>query len=492
MAAVADIYRRVLPSPPAIEFASPGGKLLFKEALEKGHMDGFFKLVSYYQTQSEPAYCGLASLSVVLNALAIDPGRKWKGPWRWFDDSMLDCCEPIEKIKVNGISFNKLVCLAHCNGAQVEAFHANESTIDNFRDSVVSCATSEDHHLIVSYHRAHLKQTGSGHFSPIGGYHAGQDLVLIMDVARFKYPPHWVPLNVLWEAMNTIDESTGYHRGFMIISKQVSSPSLLYTVSCHHASWKAAVLYLTQDAPHLFSTTEIKDLHELIAMIFTSAPTGLRDFIAWVVEVRRQEEDNKTVSNEERARLALKEELLKEVQETELYKHVTKWLAADPCCAPLARKDSLTEMSSRICCQGARLLSGSIGSSEKTCCQTSNVMVLKENGNKHIAMISGKVTTQSVEQGVDVLVPCQVKSDASCGCGSSSLDVGHPSTADVLTVLLLALPSGAWSTIQREELREAIQGLSSTDSLPPLLQDEVIHLRQQLTCLSTELRASPS
>jgi len=52
---------------------------LFGEALERGTMQGFFKLISYYQTQSEPAYCGLATLSVVLNALAIDPGRKWKG-----------------------------------------------------------------------------------------------------------------------------------------------------------------------------------------------------------------------------------------------------------------------------------------------------------------------------------------------------------------------------------------------------------------------------
>lgn len=42
-------------------------------------MEGFFKLISYYQTQSEPAYCGLATLAVVLNALSIDPGRKWKG-----------------------------------------------------------------------------------------------------------------------------------------------------------------------------------------------------------------------------------------------------------------------------------------------------------------------------------------------------------------------------------------------------------------------------
>lgn len=56
-------------------------------------------------------------------------------------------------------------------------------------------------------------QTGTGHFSPIGGYHAGRDMVLILDVARFKYPPHWVPLTLLWDAMNTIDESTGHRRG---------------------------------------------------------------------------------------------------------------------------------------------------------------------------------------------------------------------------------------------------------------------------------------
>jgi Phytochelatin synthase len=31
-----------------------------------------------------------------------------------------------------------------------------------------------------------LGQTGSGHFSPIAGYHAATDSVLILDVARFK------------------------------------------------------------------------------------------------------------------------------------------------------------------------------------------------------------------------------------------------------------------------------------------------------------------
>lgn len=58
-----------------------------------------------------------------------------------------------------------------------------------------------------------LLQTGTGHFSPIGGYHAGKDMALILDVARFKYPPHWVPLKLLWEAMDHFDETTGQRRG---------------------------------------------------------------------------------------------------------------------------------------------------------------------------------------------------------------------------------------------------------------------------------------
>ncbi|GMH30899.1 hypothetical protein Nepgr_032742 [Nepenthes gracilis] len=492
MAAVAGVYRRALPSPPAIEFSSPEGKQLFTEALGRGHMEGFFKLISYYQTQSEPAYCGLASLAVVLNALAIDPGRKWKGPWRWFDDTMLDCCEPLHKIKVKGISFRKLVCLAYCNGAKVEAFYSNESTLESFRNYVISCASSEDHHIIVSYHRAYLKQTGTGHFSPIGGYHAGKDLVLILDVARFKYPPHWVPLTLLWEAMNTVDEATGRHRGFMLICRPAMAPSILYTVSCQHKSWAATAKYLTEDVPGLLSMKEAKDFQELLAAIFTSAPMDLRDFVNWIAEVRRQEESSKTISEEEKERLAIKEEVLNQVQETELYRRVIRWLASKSCCKYIAlEKDSLTEIGSKLCCQGFQLLQGKVGSSDEICCRITNLTLLNDNGDKPIAVISGNVITESAEQGVDVLVPCQTRRDGFCGCGSSNLYRKHPSIDDVLTVILLALPPNTWSCIKDEKLRDEILSLASTGSLPLLLQDEVLHLRQQLTCLSTELADSP-
>ncbi|KAK8962912.1 Glutathione gamma-glutamylcysteinyltransferase 1 [Platanthera guangdongensis] len=210
--AVGGLYRRILPSPPAIEFASSEGKQLFSEALQCGTMEGFFKLISSFQTQSEPAYCGLASLSMVLNALSIDPGRKWKAdtllvftgcpmlflsffypnryfepyihkffctllralfgaldkpcPWRWFDESMLDCCEPLEKVKAEGITFGKVACLAHCSGAKVKAYRTNQSSLDDFRDYIIRCTSSEEWHLIASYHRKPFKQFISSFAEP--------------------------------------------------------------------------------------------------------------------------------------------------------------------------------------------------------------------------------------------------------------------------------------------------------------------------------------
>ena len=77
----------------------------------------------------------------------------------------------------------------------------------------------EDAFIVSSYSRRLLSQTGDGHFSPIGGYHPERDLVLILDTARFKYPPHWVPLTLLWEAMLAIDKETGLNRGFSLVQR---------------------------------------------------------------------------------------------------------------------------------------------------------------------------------------------------------------------------------------------------------------------------------
>jgi len=39
-----------------------------------------------------------------------------------------------------------------------------------------------------------------------------------MDVARFKYPPFWIPLTDLWQSMIINDKKTQSPRGYFIIS----------------------------------------------------------------------------------------------------------------------------------------------------------------------------------------------------------------------------------------------------------------------------------
>lgn len=223
-------YRRPLP-PDLIAFSSPEGRQLFREALGEGGMEGFFTLSEQFQHQSDPAFCGLGSLSMALNALGIDPGRKWKGPWRWFDESLLDCCEPLPIVQQQGIPLRKLHCLARCNGAQSRIAYGDAVSLEAFREvklCVYMCVVvyvynillprphthslhpyARTHHqdvirvthapsssdgdgdggpeiLLAGYSRKTLGQTGDGHFSPVGGFHRGRDLVLLMDVARFK------------------------------------------------------------------------------------------------------------------------------------------------------------------------------------------------------------------------------------------------------------------------------------------------------------------
>lgn len=124
----------------------------------------------------------------------------------------------------------QMVCLARCNGLNVQVETPDTSSIECLREAIRE-ASKEDggKMVVVTYSRRTLKQTGSGHFSPIGGYHKEKDLVLIMDTARFKLPPHWVPLSLLWEAMKVLDKETGKPRGFMVLEKADSVPHRVFT-----------------------------------------------------------------------------------------------------------------------------------------------------------------------------------------------------------------------------------------------------------------------
>ncbi len=269
-------YRRVLPQS-LIQLSSPSGKKLFQESLLSGSAESFFPLSEQFLNQSDPAYCGVTSLIMILNAIGIDPNIRWKGGWRWYgsEDMVLGgCCIDKERVKRAGISMEEFQSLGRCQGLKVylkrpgngstycqqdedegdeqegkkgESTSAREEegdddglfyTIDEFRkdikimvqnppiyeidtDDVENNDTSISDDaiggfLVVSFSRKILGQTGDGHFSPVAAYHESTDRCLILDVARFKYSPYWVSVTDLYEAMKPLDPTTKKSRGWFM------------------------------------------------------------------------------------------------------------------------------------------------------------------------------------------------------------------------------------------------------------------------------------
>ncbi|KAG2200553.1 hypothetical protein INT47_012339 [Mucor saturninus] len=217
-------YQRELPTS-LVRFASPEGKKLFREAMDDGHAEGFFPLTGNFTTQSEPAYCGPSSLAMVLNALEVDPKRRWKGNWRWFSDEFLQCCSTKEDMKKNGITFDNFACLAKCH-CDVQVKRAHDFTFEEFKRDVETVTSTSDKFMVISFSRKVLGQTGDGHFSPIGAYNAQDGKVLILDTARYKYPSYWCPIETLYESMNPIDVETGRPRGYFILSYDAEHPPM--------------------------------------------------------------------------------------------------------------------------------------------------------------------------------------------------------------------------------------------------------------------------
>ncbi|MEZ4364728.1 MAG: phytochelatin synthase family protein [Kofleriaceae bacterium] len=233
----ATFHRRPLPDAQTA-LASERGRALFAEALAAGTMAGYFAVAEQFQTQAEPAYCGLTSLAVVLNSLAVDPQRVWKGPWRWFSEELLDCCVPLPTVRERGITFDELACLGRCNGAIARTWRASEHDVATLRAHVIDAATDpQAPRVIAAYARSALGQTGGGHFSPVAGYHAATDLALVLDVARFKYPPHWVSIAALHAAMLPPDPTTARSRGWITVVRAARPISVLLELRCDRVRW---------------------------------------------------------------------------------------------------------------------------------------------------------------------------------------------------------------------------------------------------------------
>jgi hypothetical protein len=88
-------------------------------------------------------------------------------------------------------------------------------TLEQFRAEMAR-ANDPALRYIVNFHRGPLFARGGGHHSPIGGYLADRDLVLVLDVNE-RYHPWLVSSERLWNAVNTVDKQSHERRGLLLI-----------------------------------------------------------------------------------------------------------------------------------------------------------------------------------------------------------------------------------------------------------------------------------
>lgn len=462
-------YKRELPCPPAVAFSSEEGQAIFRDALAAGTMQGFFRLVEQFRTQDEPAYCGLASVAMVLNALAIDPRRAWKGPWRFFHEHMLDCCHPLEKVREEGITLEQAACLARCNGAAVEVYPFGSVSLDEFRDMVIEAASTADHHIVVSYTRRAFLQTGDGHFSPIGGYSPERDMVLILDTARFKYPPHWVRLEELYMAMKAIDPATGQSRGLMRLGLPRLLDSVLFTLDVRDATWSEAFRYAergTAAAAAGAATVPGATAASVLAAAAAAAPPeAVKKFIA----VRMA---GNSCNGGVCTQTAAIETFLHELRSLPLY-HIIQGAV------PLSEQTSTSTTSGSASPNGTTNGDGTVGA------------VLGNNGTAQIRSadvdIDSTITNQELEEEEDEDHHQHGLSKNATALSSVRPAVPGPLLPERLTMLLLLAPETLLDAVPTEPLKKEVAALLDI-STHKVVQCELRYLIEQYRELPAVLR----
>lgn len=164
-----------------------------------------------YEYQANPSFCGPTSAANLMQSQGVDTDQR--GVIVGSD------VRPIFGILPGGVSLDTEAELVRdASGQPVTVLR--DLTLETFRQHIAQ-ANDTNRRYIINFHRGPLWGSGHGHFSPILGYLAEEDLVFVGDVNR-DFQPFLVPTQRLYEAMDTIDSDGNLKRGLLLID--VSRP----------------------------------------------------------------------------------------------------------------------------------------------------------------------------------------------------------------------------------------------------------------------------
>ena len=187
----------------------------------------YFQVSGYLETQENQGFCGIASVAASLNSLpqVNKPFSSDYWPYSFFTQDGLFTPES-SKVKAkhlvsaSGLTLDQIQSFLKALNIKSSLHFGNELTEESLRNLLKTSLANNNHRLIVDFSRETLKQEGHGHFSPVVAYDAASDSALILDVAKFKYPPFWVSVTDLLASIQTIDSDSGKSRGFLIIKAE--------------------------------------------------------------------------------------------------------------------------------------------------------------------------------------------------------------------------------------------------------------------------------
>jgi len=213
-----------LPVPPELTaLTSPSGQ---SRLLDSEFKQAYWSLSIFFETQKNQTYCSVASSVIVLNALGIPrpPVSAWPDFSFFTQDDFFAGIDPAlanpATVAKEGMTLMQLAETLKAFPVTVESRFGEDLSLDQFRELLKQGVNSPARLALVNFDRKLIHEVGGGHWSPAAAYHAPSDSVLLMDVARYKYPPVWVAVKDLYEAVRSVDNTSHRSRGLLLVGRR--------------------------------------------------------------------------------------------------------------------------------------------------------------------------------------------------------------------------------------------------------------------------------
>jgi hypothetical protein len=209
-------------SPGVVYWDTPEGRTLRARMAPDAD---YWQLIPNFAVQQTQSYCAVASAVTVLNSMPIKkPVDPAYAPYAYFTQVNFFTPEVSKVINAQtvlaqGMTREEMVATLSRHGVQAHSVAGDSYSDDSLRMTLKAALGDDGQFVLANYFRGTFGQVGGGHWSALAAYDAQTDSVLILDVAKYKYPPAWVSISLLRQSIATLDTTSNKPRGLVFVSK---------------------------------------------------------------------------------------------------------------------------------------------------------------------------------------------------------------------------------------------------------------------------------